>query len=104
MILIYKNQSALRIRVTIGVDITGAQQKLIKYQKPSGETGSWPATVESADQGIIYHDIPAAAEGQDEIIDETGVWKIWPWIRFADGRAAPGSPIEMKVLDEGVEL
>ena len=102
---IYKNQSALKIRVVCSklidgvltpLDITGALETKIKYKKPSGATGSWTAIIENAAQGIIYYDVTTT-----EVIDESGTWKIWPFIKFSDARVAPGTPEEIMVLVEG---
>jgi len=94
--MIFKGQSSLRIQLTTNVDITGALVKSIKYIKPSGATGSWTAT--SADDllGIIYYDIQAGD------LSESGNWKMWAFITFADGRSAPGEAIKIPVKKEGV--
>ena len=81
---VYKNQTSLRVRLTLGVDITDAIVKQIKYQKPSGIVGYWNATVEDATEGIIYYDITT------NDINEAGQWKFWAYITFSDGRSAPG--------------
>ena len=96
---LYKNQSAARIRVTFGVDITGAKSLKIKFKKPSGATGEWTATTEDAAAGIIYYDLTSTAT-----LDEVGSWTVWPWVKFADDREAPGTPDELVILNEGEAL
>lgn len=91
---IYAGQD-VKVRLTVGQDITGASVKKIKYRKPGGTEGSWNATVEDAENGIIYYDV------QDEDIDESGVWTFWAYITFADGRSAPGESITRNFYREG---
>jgi hypothetical protein len=99
MEILYINQSRAKIRVTCGVNVTGALQLKIKYKKPSGATGEWTALVETALTGVIYYDLASTAT-----LDELGIWTVWPWIKFSDGREAPGTPDELMILDEGEDL
>ena len=92
---IYNGQSSLRIKLTTGVDITGATTKQIKYKKPGGTTGAWDTTVESATTGVIYYDI------QDGDIDESGYWTFWAYIVFSDGRDAVGESVSERIYIEG---
>jgi hypothetical protein len=83
----------------LGIDITGAQELLIKYKKPSGETGEWSAESESDSEGIIYYDLLEPSD-----LDEAGKWIFWGWIRFEDGRMAPSQAIEVTVHTEGIPI
>jgi hypothetical protein len=91
----YEDQTALRIRLTVGQDITGATTVKIKYRKPDGTEGSWDATIEDAVNGIIYYDIT----GSDEI--DKGLYTFWAFITFNDGRSAPGEPLTRFFYSEG---
>jgi len=93
---VYKYQSALRIELTAGVDITGATIKRIKYKKPSGVEGYWDASVSDASTGVIYYDVALQTE-----IDESGEWIFWAYITFADGRSAPGEVVKHNFFVEG---
>jgi hypothetical protein len=92
---IYKNQTNLQIERTAEVDITGATC-IIKYIKPSGETGSFPATIVTAATGIMKYDVTLSTD-----IDESGLWKTWAYATFSDGRSAPGEAVNMYVYNEG---
>jgi len=91
----YEDQTALRIRLTVGQDITGASAKKIKYRKPDNTEGNWDATVEDATNGIIYYDLKT-----DDKIDE-GLYTFWAYVTFSDGRSAPGEPISKFMYPEG---
>ena len=93
---IYKGQTKLKIELTVNQDITDATVKRIKYQKPSGETGYWPATVSSATAGVIYYEPDTTS-----ILNEVGKWTLWAWVTFSDDRLAPGEPVMMMIYKEG---
>ena len=92
---IYKNQSALTIQLTAGIDITGATAK-IKYRKPSGAEGEWPGDIIDATNGVIQYDVQNADD-----VDEAGLWILWSYAVFATGKIAPGEPFKMYVYREG---
>ncbi len=93
---IYLNQTALRIKLDTGADISGASALLIKYTKPDGTTsGSWVAIQFAAGSTIIYYDLSTA------VIDVIGEWVVWAHVTFADGRVAAGDPFVFEVYMEG---
>ena len=93
---IFVGQSSLRIRLTTGVDITGATCK-IKYKKPDNSTGEFsPCPIESNSQGIFYYDVQDTTE-----LDQAGRWKFWAHVTFSDGRVAPGETVEVRVYRPG---
>jgi hypothetical protein len=60
----------LRIRVTLGIDLSGAGTAKIKYKKPDDTEGEWTATVENATVGIInYVTVPGD-------LDVPGTWHL----------------------------
>ena len=92
---IYLNQSSLEITLTTKVDITGASARLIKYEKPSGDTGEWAAAEVDPGVGSIKY-IFTGTE-----LDELGTWKLWAHVTFPGGRSAPGELVNMVVSTEG---
>ena len=92
---VYEFQTALTIRLTTGVNITGATAKM-GYTKPSGVTGKWDAEIVDAVNGIIKYDMNLA-----EPKIETGLWLVWADITFATGLWAPGEPFEIYVYEVG---
>ena len=94
---IYKNQNALRIELTTGVDLTSAQITRIKYKKPSGAEGYWNAVVSDAANGVMYYDVVLTTE-----IDEAGEWVFWAYVTFSDGKSAPGEIIKHSFFEEGI--
>jgi len=92
---IFKGQTALIIRLTTNQDITGATV-YVKYKKPSGATGSWPASITTASTGVISYAINNADD-----LDEVGVWTFWAYVEFADGTVAAGEPITKEVYKQG---
>lgn len=95
---IYKNQTKIKFEAHVDVDITGYLDAWIKYMKPTGSGGSWVATMEQNNPGIIYY-YPVSAQ----ILDVSGVWILWAYIKFADGREAAGEPQEVYIYEEGTE-
>lgn len=92
---IYKGQTKLIIKISIGIDLQGLTAK-IHYKKPSGEEGLWPASIVNEKTGIISYSIQSASD-----LDESGDWHIWPKVTTSDGKTAPGKSILVKVLEEG---
>ncbi len=92
---IYVHQTALSVKLTVGVDITGATP-VVKYRKPSGATGEWSATIVDAANGVIKYNIQNEGD-----IDETGTWAFWAEVTFAGGEWAPGEAIKVRVYPEG---
>ena len=97
---IYAGQSALKIRVTTGIDINSAPSVKIKWRKPDPIKkyidGEFDAEIEDASNGIIYYDIKNSQQ-----IDRAGEWKFWAYVTFPDGRSAPGDPAIVKIFEEG---
>lgn len=93
---IYKNQTALKLRATVGVDVTGATSALIKYRKPGGDTGSFAADITNAEAGALEYVVASP-----EDLDEKGVWTFWGHVTFSVGKAAPGEIYQLRVHGEG---
>lgn len=69
---VFKGTVGLRIRVSLGIDISGLGEARIRYEKPDGSTnGEWAAVIESTSTGVIYYDTLAALD-----LDQAGIWKI----------------------------
>jgi len=92
---IFKGQSALRIVVKTFVDLEGIENAVIRYRKPNGSTGEFPAAVDDSENGVITHE---CIEGE---IDVSGWWSFWSFITFADGRTAAGETAKVYVWKEG---
>jgi len=94
---IYKNQTALKFIADTDTDLTNAVEKRIKYLKPSSATGHWIATAEgNPTGGLISYTVNYATT-----IDEAGEWKLWSWVKFSDGRSAPGEAYSLMIYEEG---
>ena len=95
---IFKNQDAIRFVVHTEQDLSGALEKYIKYIKPNGSAGSWIAAFDdgSGVNGILYYDVQVSTE-----LDKKGEWKFWSYIKFSDGRSAPGEIQKVIIYDEG---
>lgn len=99
MAKIFEGQNALRFEADTNVDITGAVGTLIKYIKPDGSSGTFSASIDDAENGIIYYDVVNTTE-----LDQEGTWIMWAHVTFSDGRVAQGVPIRVKVFAEGTLL
>lgn len=103
--MIFVGQTNLSIQVTCilegttrPVNLTGIESVVIRYQRPDGIKGEWPASVIDAVNGIIAHDVQVSTPPELNI---KGLWSIWPFITFAPGKTAPGTSASMKVEEEG---
>ena len=92
---IYKGQTSLRITVKTFTALTGAVNISIKFVKPDGTAGSFPASTTDVLNGVIFHE---CIEGD---IDQAGWWKFWAFIEFDDGRTAAGEVSKVFVWEEG---
>ena len=92
---IFRGQSALRITVKTFCDLEGITSAAIKYRKPNGKTGSFPAAVKDTEKGIIFHEV---IEGE---IDVSGWWMFWAFVTFEDGMTAAGEAAKIFVWEEG---
>jgi len=92
---VFKGQSALRITLKTFINLQGIEKAVIRYSKPNGKSGEFPATVGDAEQGTILYE---CIEGD---IDVSGWWSFWAFITFADGRTAAGQAAKVYVWKEG---
>ena len=92
---IFKGQSALRIMLKTFCDLEGILSAVIKYRKPNGSAGGFPATVSDTANGVIIHE---CIEGE---IDISGWWSFWAFVVFADGRTAAGEAAKVHIWNEG---
>ena len=92
---IYVNQTALKIDLDTGIDLTtGVDVVYIKYKEPDSDTISeWVGAVENTTH-ITY--VLSAGE-----IDLIGDWTFWSYVDFTDGSKAPGEPSIVTVYTEG---
>lgn len=60
----------IRINLNTGIDISGYSTLCIKYKKPDGTTGAWPATIDPSNSNKMYYDC------ETEDIDQSGEWAI----------------------------
>ena len=95
---IFVNQSNLKLTLQTGVTLTGALTKQIGYKKPdvdgiAGIIDYWDATIDGTED-LFYEFINTE-------LDVAGTWAFWAYVVFADGRNAPGEPIQIKVYEQG---
>jgi len=95
MSLFYNGQNSVKIRLTALGNLSDVQTALIKYKKPDGTIGSWPASVEDAVTGIIFYDLLPA----DELT--TGDWVFWAHTTYTDTRVGIGDAVKITVKPEG---
>ena len=93
---IFVRQTKLSIVRTLGIDITGGTSPLIKYIKPSGETGEFVATITDASIGELTYAITSITD-----LDQYGVWIFWGHITDSGGKVIVGEPSRLVVFIEG---
>jgi hypothetical protein len=84
----------LRITLKTFIDLEGIENAVIKYRKPNGKHGEFPAAVGDAEQGTVIYE---CIEGD---IDVSGWWSFWAFVTFADGRTAAGQAAKVYVWVE----
>jgi hypothetical protein len=92
---IFKGQTSLRITVKTFTALTDALHTVIKYVKPDGTAGSFPAAIADELGGVIFRE---CMEGD---IDQAGWWSFWAFIEFDDERTAAGEVSKVFVWEEG---
>jgi len=92
---IFVAQSALRITLKTFIDLERIISAVIRFKKPDGSTGEFPAAVGDTANGVIFHE---CIEGE---IDVSGWWAFWAFITFEDGRTAAGEAARVYVWQEG---
>ena len=92
---IYRGQSALRIILKTYVNLEGIEEAVIKYKKPNGKQGEFPAGVSDADNGVIFHEV------LEEELNASGWWVFWAFVTFADGRTAAGEAAKVYIWNPG---
>ena len=92
---IYVDQTALKIDLDTGIDLTaGVDSVYIRYQKPNTtETLEWTASIENES-----HVVKILNGGE---IDAPGEWTFWAYVIFTDTTEAPGEPAVVVVHVEG---
>lgn len=95
---IHVGQTALDIKRTLGVDITGNSEILLKYLKPSLKAGQWTATSTGVDllTGILTFSPSVITD-----LDEYGSWTVWGKVTFVDGTIAESEATTMMVHKAG---
>jgi len=88
---------AIVLEITDGdtpIDLTGATETKIKFRKPSGETGEFPATIVGDPvEGKIEYTTASEAD-----LDEVGIWYFQAYIRYAAGERWPTNVGKLHVL------
>jgi hypothetical protein len=92
---IFKGQSALRLSLKTFCDLEGILTAVIRFLKPDGKRGEFPAAVGDETKGVIFHEV---IEGE---LDLSGWWSFWAFITFEDGRTAAGETAKVYVWNEG---
>jgi hypothetical protein len=94
---IYNRQTALRIQVDCGIDLSTALVKEIWVKKPGGSVMHWTATLSTLSNNICYYDIKEEAE-----LDEVGYYYVQAYVQFADERKAFGEETRFEVCQSPV--
>lgn len=92
---IFKGQDKINLVMDVGIDITGYDITLIKYIKPSKDTGSFTATVTDVTTGELTYDVQA------DDLDQYGNWIFWAHITYTDTQISIGEPSRVHVYKEG---
>ncbi len=92
---VFVGQSALRVSARTGTALADIAECEIRFEKPDGTRGLWPAFVSDEARGVISHDLL----GNE--LDVAGWWTFWVFVRFDDERTAFGEAARVFVREEG---
>ncbi len=92
---IYVGQSALRVSGRTGTALSDIASCEIRYEKPDGTRGIWPAFVSDSSRGVVSYDLLGGE------LDLPGWWRFWVFVTFDDERSAFGDAVKVFVKDEG---
>lgn len=93
---IYKNKSKLRILIDTKCNLSGYVDVCICCRKPDNAFVAFPATVKDEENGIIFYDVK-----DENDINQSGWWTIWPEIVFDDDRNCAGRAVKVFVYEAG---
>lgn len=93
---IFIGQTKLIIQLSTSSDLVGCQNAQIRYEKPNGQRGSFPASIMQVTPGVIQYEVVSAAD-----FDVAGVWKIWAHVTFTDNKVSIGEVANVQVLRPG---
>ena len=95
MVKIFKDQSALRIKMRTFVSLENIEKAVIRFCKPDGKQGEFSAGVDDSEAGTIIHEF---IEGE---LNASGWWSFWAFVTFCDGRTAAGEAAKVFIWQEG---
>ena len=78
------------IRLNTGIDLTGHDEVLIKYEKPDGSTGSWDASMAIGAYSIEF-------DTDTNTLDQRGTWRLQAFVEFPADVRLHGKWAELKV-------
>lgn len=95
---IFVGQTKLEISVYVDQQLNTDDIASIKYKKPDGTEGSFPATVvlPPDPKGHIKYDVQSAND-----IDQSGKWIFWAYITEVGGDVIAGECSKLTVHEEG---
>lgn len=93
---VIQNQTELQLELRTGLDLSFASNAEIRYKKPDGETGHFPATIDTGRHGVMFYNVQSAND-----IDQTGDWTIWAYAEFPSGNVVYGEATYFTVEEEG---
>lgn len=93
---VFVGQIGAEFEATCSTNIAGATELLIKYIKPSTETGQWVASEVDDINGIMNFVTTLVTD-----LDEDGKWILWSHVIFSDGSVMAGEPFEYEIYNEG---
>jgi hypothetical protein len=89
---IYVGQSALRINVSTGADLTGNTTTVLSVRQPTNTVAIWTATVSDASTGSLYYDIPTTTT-----LPVAGEYLVQPIITYSTDTVSYGTTAKLKV-------
>ena len=87
---VHKDEVGTVVRLDAGVDITGASEVHIRYEKPNGMRGSWTAAASTT-----YGQYTT----QSGDLDIVGVWKLQLYIVNLSGWTGFGEESTVEIVD-----
>lgn len=96
---VYQYQTKLTLIFEADESLEGVTEMLVKYRKTDKTEGQWVGEIIDIENGVIHYEIQTEND-----LDQLGLWTVWPYATFADGRSLPGDASKMRVSKEGVAV
>jgi len=93
---IHVGQTAVRLELNVGLDLTTAKELEIRFIKPNTIMGAFPGYILDREKGVVYYDVESIGD-----LDDTGQWQFWVHIKFNDDTELDSDSVLIYIYEPG---